>query len=143
MIYNLQLSNFKVHVPQESINLVTKTLKSGWIGGDGPRVKEFEKEIGKMISNENTIAVNSGTSALQLALRLAGAAGGEVVSTPMTCFATNAAIVKSKGFSPTGISSATSAIDIQVDIGTASRTLSITNLHLSEYPVGNNRVTLL
>jgi dTDP-4-amino-4,6-dideoxygalactose transaminase len=33
------------------------------------------------------LAVNSGTSALQLALRLAGVEGGEVVTTPMTCAA--------------------------------------------------------
>lgn len=85
--------NFKTFVPKESIDGVTETLKSGWIGGDGPRVKEFEQEISKIIKNENVLAVNSGTSALQLALRLVGVAGGEVVSTPMTCFATNAAIV--------------------------------------------------
>lgn len=89
--------NFKPFIPQESIDKVTETLRTSWIGGDGPRVKEFEKEIAKIIKNENAIAVNSGTSALQLALRLADVAGGEVVTTPMTCFATNAAIVNEGG----------------------------------------------
>lgn len=85
--------NFKPFVPKESIDRVVKTLKSSWIGGDGPRVKEFEEKIAKIIKNENVLAVNSGTSALQLALRLAEVKDGEVISTPMTCFATNAAIV--------------------------------------------------
>lgn len=87
------IPNFKPFVPKESIARVVKTLKTSWIGGDGPRVKEFESEIAKIIKNKNVLAVNSGTSALQLALRLAGVRGGEVISTPMTCFATNAAIV--------------------------------------------------
>ena len=91
------IPNYKVELPQESIDLVSKVLKSGWIGGDGPRTKEFEAEIAKIIKNENVMAVNCGTSALQLALRLVGVSGGEVVSTPMTCFATNAAIVNEGG----------------------------------------------
>lgn len=85
--------NFKPFVPKESIDRVVETLKTSWIGGDGPRVKEFEAELAKIIKNKNVLAVNSGTSALQLALRLVGARDGEVVSSPMTCFATNAAIV--------------------------------------------------
>lgn len=87
------IPNFKPFIPKQSIDKVVATLKTSWIGGDGPRVKEFENKIAKIIKNKNVLAVNSGTSALQLALRLAGVAGGEVVTTPMTCFATNAAIV--------------------------------------------------
>lgn len=87
------IPNFKPFIPQESIDRVVETLKTSWIGGDGPRVKEFEEAVGKIIRNKNVLAVNSGTSALQLALRLAGVAGGEVITTAMTCFATNAAIV--------------------------------------------------
>ena len=86
------IPNYQPFIPEESIDRVVAVLKSGWIGGDGPQVKEFEGEIAKIIKNINVLAVNSGTSALQLALRLAGVAGGEVVTTPMTCFATSAAI---------------------------------------------------
>ena len=84
--------NFKPFMPPESIDNAVKTLKSSWIGGDGPRVAEFEKKISKIVDNQNVLAVNSGTSALQLALKIVGVEGGEVISTPMTCFATNAAI---------------------------------------------------
>lgn len=73
--------------------MVVDTLKTTWIGGDGPRVKEFENKLAKLVGNSNLLALNSGTSALHLALRLADVKGGEVISTPMTCFATNAPIV--------------------------------------------------
>lgn len=84
-------------VPKESIDNVVATLKTSWIGGDGPRVKEFEAEISKIIKNKNVFAVSSGTMALQIALRLSEVEGGEVISSPMTCFATNAAIVNEGG----------------------------------------------
>ena len=82
-------------MPSESIKNALITLKSSWIGGDGPRVKEFERKIAQIIKNPNVLALNSGTSALQLALKLAGVEGGQVISTPMTCFATSAAIATS------------------------------------------------
>ncbi|MBI4136500.1 DegT/DnrJ/EryC1/StrS family aminotransferase [Candidatus Roizmanbacteria bacterium] len=85
--------NFVPFVPKECIDLAVSTLKTSWIGGDGPRVKKFERAIAGIIGNNNVLAVNTGTSALQLALRLAGVRGSEVITTPMTCLATNAAVV--------------------------------------------------
>lgn len=87
------IPNFKPFIPKESIKEVRNTLTTTWIGGDGPKVKQFEEELTQVIQNKNVVAVNSGTSALQLALRLANAKGGEVITSPMTCFATSAAIV--------------------------------------------------
>ncbi len=91
------IPNYIPFVPKESIDNAVATLKTNWIGGDGPKVKEFEVEIAKIIKNKNVFAVSSGTAALQMALRLSRVAGGEVVSSPMTCFATNAAIVNEGG----------------------------------------------
>ncbi len=88
---------YKVLIFSKSINLAAKTLKSGWIGGDGPKVKEFEQEIAKLIKNPNVVAVNSATSALELALHIVGVRGYEVITTPTTCFATNAAIINEGG----------------------------------------------
>jgi dTDP-4-amino-4,6-dideoxygalactose transaminase len=63
--------------------------------GQGPLVDEFEREFGRLVdAPEPPLAVNSGSSALALALRLIGVGpGDEVVSTPVTCTATNGAIV--------------------------------------------------
>lgn len=91
---NIQITPlFKPFFPKESMERTVATMNTPWIGGDGPRVKEFEEKISEIIGNKNVSAVNSGTSALHLALRMAGVVGGEVVTTPMTCVATNAPIV--------------------------------------------------
>lgn len=80
---------FRVHMPPrgELMPALGQTLYSGYIG-QGPRVAEFERQLGAFLGYPNVLAVNSGTSAIQLALRLAGVKGGEVITTPMTCAAT-------------------------------------------------------
>lgn len=52
------IPNFKPFVPKESIDRVVKTLKSSWIGGDGPAVKQFERKIAKIIKNKNVLEVH-------------------------------------------------------------------------------------
>jgi perosamine synthetase len=84
---------FKVHMPQSVLESLADTLLSGYIG-QGPRVDEFEGALAPRFGNQNVLTVNSGTSALQLALRLANVGfGDEVISTPMTCTATNVPIM--------------------------------------------------
>ncbi len=84
---------FKVHMPESVVVPVGETLLSGFIG-EGPKVKEFEAAFGAYIGNPNVLALNSCTSAIQLALRLAGVGpGDEVITTAMTCTATNEPIL--------------------------------------------------
>jgi len=80
---------FKVHMPESVLEPLAKTLLSGYIG-QGPVVDTFEKALAPWFGNQNVLALNSGTSALMLALRLANVGlGDEVISSPMTCTATN------------------------------------------------------
>ncbi len=84
---------FKVFMPESVVEPVRQVLMSGYIG-EGPRVERFEKELAPWFGNENVLAVNNGTAALHLALRLAGVGyGDEVISTAMTCSATNEPIL--------------------------------------------------
>lgn len=80
---------FKVHVPprEHLMPNLEKVIYSGYIT-QGAKVQEFEEKIGASFGVPNVLTVNSGTSALQLALRLANVRGGNVVTTPMTCSAT-------------------------------------------------------
>lgn len=79
----------KPFMPSNILRPLKKVLYSGWIG-EGPKVKEFEKMIIEYLGNKYTLCVNSGTSALWLAFRLAGINKDSfVISTPMTCSATN------------------------------------------------------
>lgn len=59
--------------------------------GEGPVVKQFEREFAKRFNMPSIgVAVNSGTSALELAYELAGIGpGDEVIAPVLTCTATN------------------------------------------------------
>jgi dTDP-4-amino-4,6-dideoxygalactose transaminase len=84
---------FKVFMPETVMAPLKEVLMSGYIG-EGPKVAEFERQLAPWFDNENVLAVNSGTSAIQLALRLSNVGpGDEVISTPMTCTATNMPIL--------------------------------------------------
>ncbi|MGI9052512.1 MAG: DegT/DnrJ/EryC1/StrS family aminotransferase [Ilumatobacteraceae bacterium] len=59
----------------------------------GPAVQAFERDFGEQCGARHVIGVNSGTSALHLALLAAGVGpGDEVITTPLTFVATAAAI---------------------------------------------------
>lgn len=80
---------FYPHVPYSAIESVSQVLSTRWIG-QGPKVDEFEMEFSKLIENENTVAVGSGTDALHIAYLLADISPGDEVITPVfTCTATN------------------------------------------------------
>ncbi len=84
---------FKVHMPDTVNTDLLQTLHSGFIG-QGPKVDEFENKLGHYIGNENVLSLNSGTSGLHLALRLSDVGyGDEVISTSMTCTASNMPIL--------------------------------------------------
>ena len=77
---------------EELIPEIEKILYSGYIA-EGEAAWNFENGLRKFLDNPNTIAVQSGTSALHLALLLLNIGpGDEVISTPMTSEPTNTTI---------------------------------------------------
>lgn len=63
--------------------------------GEGALCEELECKLAKVLGFPRVLLVNSGTSALRLALHLAGARPGtEVISTAQTCLATNTAVLE-------------------------------------------------
>jgi perosamine synthetase len=84
---------FKVYMSEDAIEAACDVLRSGFIG-QGPRVETFEQDLAPWFSGGHILTLNSGTAALHLALRMAGVGhGDEVISTPMTCMATNVPIM--------------------------------------------------
>lgn len=85
---------FKVHAPTGDILKNVKEVLDGGFINEGVQVTELTKQMSETLEAQNLILVNSCTSALTLALHLAGVnAGDDVISTPMTCVATNTPIV--------------------------------------------------
>jgi len=88
------LELFHPYVPKEAISAVRRTLKTRWIG-QGPKVDQFEKEFCKAFNLTHAIAVSSGTAALETAYDIVDLkAGDEVISTPLTCTATNLPLIR-------------------------------------------------
>lgn len=88
------LDLFYPYVPREAIDEVSDVLRSRFIG-QGPKVELFEKEFSKKFSVQHAVSLNSGTSALETAYDLIGLKeGDEVISTPLTCTATNLPLLR-------------------------------------------------
>ena len=88
---------FKVFMPETVMAPLREVLFGGYIG-EGPKVAEFERRLAPWFGNENVLALNNGTASIHLALRLAGVGpGDEVITTPMTCAATNEPILAMGG----------------------------------------------
>jgi perosamine synthetase len=83
---------FNTHVSKKSIELATQSLLSTWIS-EGRMVKEFEIQLCSRLEIANPVAVNSGTSALHLALALAGVGPGDEVILPAQTFVATGLVI--------------------------------------------------
>jgi perosamine synthetase len=86
---------FKVFMAESVGPAVVRVLYSGYIG-EGEEVAGFERELAARLGTGGVVTVNSGTSALHLAchMSLDGAEDAEIITTPMTCMATNTPVVR-------------------------------------------------
>ena len=76
------------YIGEEELKEVIDTVKSTWLTM-GPRVKKFEKAVSDYLGMKHAIAVNSGTAALDVALKaLDIQPGDEVIVPAMTYIAT-------------------------------------------------------
>ena len=103
----------------------------------GPEVEAFENEFAAYCAAGHGIAMNSGTSALHLALMAAGVgAGDEVITVPFTFVATAAAIGYT-GAKPVfvDIDPATFTMDVsKIEAAITSRTKAILPVHIYGHP---------
>jgi dTDP-4-amino-4,6-dideoxygalactose transaminase len=85
---------FKVHIDKvAALKKIEEVFDSGFIN-EGTQVAELTSALKDRLGHEQIILTNSGTSALTMALVMCGVGPGtNVVSTPMTCVASNTPIV--------------------------------------------------
>ena len=80
-------------IDEEDIEEVVEVLKSDWIT-TGPKIAGFEDALCRYIGCNYAVAVNSGTSALDIAVQTLNLpAGSEVITTPFTFVGTSNAIL--------------------------------------------------
>lgn len=86
-------------IGDEECEEVIRTLRGGWLTY-GPKTKLFEERFSNYIGVQNSIAVNSATSGLHLALLALGIGPGDEVIVPVITFCSTANVVVHMGARP-------------------------------------------
>ncbi|MFI5533448.1 DegT/DnrJ/EryC1/StrS family aminotransferase [Kitasatospora sp. NPDC051853] len=86
-------------IGDEEIAAAVRVLRSGSVV-QGPEVAAFEREFADLVDGRECVAVNSGTSALHLALLALGIGPGDEVVVPSFSFAATANAVRLAGAEP-------------------------------------------
>lgn len=87
---------FNTYISKKSLENAAAVLSSTFIS-EGKLVREFEEQLEEKLGLLNPVALNSGTSALHLALVLAGVdSGDEVIISPQTFIANGMAVLYQK-----------------------------------------------
>jgi perosamine synthetase len=90
----MTITMFAPFMSEEAIDNATNALRSRWIG-EGDAVRQFEEALCEKFGFRHALLLNNGTAGLRLALAVAGVGpGDEVITTPMTCTATNTSILE-------------------------------------------------
>lgn len=103
-------------IDQKIIDEVVDALKSGWIT-TGPKTKEFERRLTAYCGNKATLAVNSNTIGLEVALRWFGVQEGDEVIVPAYTYCATANVIVHCGATP-----------IMVDVNTDDFNISVENI---------------
>jgi len=85
---------------EREVELVTDAVRSGWVSSIGEYVTAFEAELASRCGVADAVATSNGTTALHLALAVAGIGPGDEVIVPSLTFVATAAAVKYLGASP-------------------------------------------
>ncbi len=106
---------------EEEIAAVTEVLRSGWVA-QGPRVRAFEEAFATHQQARHAVALTSCTTALHLALHLAGVGPGDDVIVPSFSFIATTNAVRYVGADP---------VFADVDADTGNLTAVTVEPHLS------------
>lgn len=137
------ISLFKVFMSDKCKEEIGLVLQSGFIG-QGPKVEEFEKLLRVYLETPYINTVNSGTSALHLAIHLIKefetTERNEIISVPLTCTATNSSITTNKlkiKWADTDTNTCNiNLADLENKID--EKTLAVMIVHWAGYPVDMN-----
>jgi dTDP-4-amino-4,6-dideoxygalactose transaminase len=93
------------HMSGEELSYVGQAFETNWIAPLGPNVDAFEQELSDYVGGSYVAAVNSGTSAIHLALRLLDVKAGDLVLCQSFTFIASANPIIYQGAEPVFIDS--------------------------------------
>jgi perosamine synthetase len=132
-------------IGDEEINAAVRVLRSGAVV-QGPEVAAFEAEFSDLVAGRHCVAVNSGTSALQLTFLALGIGRGDEVIVPSFSFAASANAVRLVGAQPVfaDIDADTFCLDpAAAEAAITKRTAAILPVHLYGHPAAMDRFVSL
>ncbi|MCH7232106.1 DegT/DnrJ/EryC1/StrS family aminotransferase [Glycomyces sp. L485] len=135
----------KPHIGEAEIEAAVRVLRGGRVV-QGPEVAAFEDEFCKVSRTANCVAVNSGTSALQLALLALGIGPGDEVILPSFSFAASANAVRLVGAEPVFADIEHGSFCLDPDAVAAlvgPRTAAVMPVHLYGHPADMHRLAPL
>ena len=124
------------NVGRAEIRSVKRVLKSGNLA-QGKRVSQFENEFSRFVGDRPSVAVNSGTSGLHLALLSLGIGSGDEVIVPSFTFAASANSICLTGAKPVFVDVDPNTYNIDPDCilnAVTPRTKAIMVVHLYGNP---------
>ena len=95
-----EVPGFKFEIGQDELSLVIAGIERALTSGRltlGEEGRQFEEEFARSIGVPHACALSSGTAALEIALRIFGVHGRDVLVPANTFFATAAAVVHAGG----------------------------------------------
>jgi len=93
------------HIEGKEKEYISNVFKTNWIAPIGPHISKFENGISKVTDNSFSVALNSGTSAIHLALILLNVKRSDVVLCPTFTFAATVNPIKYLAAKPVFIDS--------------------------------------
>lgn len=136
MHLNNPIPIYHTYIHPSAKESVSQTLETTLLS-EGKKVKEFEGQLTEKLGIINPVAVNSGTSALHLAMVLAGIKEGDEVICPAQTFVASALVIVQQGAKPVfaDINYHTGSIDPEaIRQKITSRTKAIVAVHWGGMP---------
>jgi perosamine synthetase len=118
-------------------------IETGWIGSEGPFVKEFEEKFSSKVQRKYGVALSSGSVALEVAAVALGLGSGDEVIMPTFTIISCAAAVVRAGATPVLVDSDSETwnMDVsQIESKITPRTRAIMVVHIYGLPVDMNPV---
>ena len=112
---NIRVPWARPYFSQEEARNISKTVETGWLS-QGDNVIKFEQQVGKIIDSEFSVAVSSGTAALDVALKLMKIMPGDEIIVPAFSYIATLNCVLYQGATPVFVDVRSDTFNIDVDL---------------------------